>query len=278
MILVVSLNPALDVTHHVAGVDWSGMNRPRQVTAVPGGKGLNVARTLRALGSDVLVAGLAGGVTGEAVSTGLDEAGVASRFTPVAGETRRTFAVVDLASHDTALFNEPGPAVSAAEYAELLVRDEESLACCGSARPGARRSPSRTSPSWPPRWAGRWRAWPPPRPPLRSCGRRARARWWCRSAVTACSRSPGTGPGARRRRRGWRATPPGRATPWSPGWRRGWCSAGRGRNGCGTRPRSAPPAWRRRPRGSSPPRTTGGPWPGPGSPNGGRPDAGRQHG
>jgi len=132
MILVVSLNPALDVTHHVAGVDWSGVNRPRQVTAVPGGKGLNVARTLRALGSDVLVAGLAGGVTGEAVSTGLDEAGVASRFTPVAGETRRTFAVVDLASHDTALFNEPGPAVSAAEYAEFLVLYEESLAWCAA--------------------------------------------------------------------------------------------------------------------------------------------------
>ena len=27
MILAVSLNPALDVTHHVAGVDWSGVNR-----------------------------------------------------------------------------------------------------------------------------------------------------------------------------------------------------------------------------------------------------------
>src|SRR6266516_1634698 len=132
MILVVSLNPALDVTHHVAGVDWSGVNRPRQVTAVPGGKGLNVARTLRDLGSDVLVAGLAGGVTGEAVSTGLDQAGVQSRFTPVAGETRRTFAVVDLASHDTALFNEPGPAVSAAEYAEFLVLYEESLAWCAA--------------------------------------------------------------------------------------------------------------------------------------------------
>jgi 1-phosphofructokinase family hexose kinase len=127
MILVVSLNPALDVTHHVAGVDWSGVNRPRQVAVAPGGKGLNVARTLHALGSDVLVVGLAGGVTGEAVSTGLDEAGVQSRFTPVAGQTRRTFAVVDTTRHDTALFNEPGPPVSAGEYAEFLVLYEESL-------------------------------------------------------------------------------------------------------------------------------------------------------
>jgi tagatose 6-phosphate kinase len=132
MILVVSLNPALDVTHHVPGVDWSGVNRPRQVTVAPGGKGLNVARTLRALGCDVLVAGLAGGVTGEAVTTGLDEAGVASRFTPVAGETRRTFAVVDTRNHDTALFNEPGPAVSVGEYHEFLVLYEESLAWCAA--------------------------------------------------------------------------------------------------------------------------------------------------
>jgi len=142
MILVVSLNPALDVTHHVAGVDWSGVNRPREVAVAPGGKGLNVARTLHALGSDVLVVGLAGGVTGEAVSTGLDEAGVPSRFTPVAGQTRRTFAVVDTTRHDTALFNEPGPAVSAGEYAGFLVLYEESLAWCdavvlsGSLPPG----------------------------------------------------------------------------------------------------------------------------------------------
>jgi 1-phosphofructokinase family hexose kinase len=142
MILVVSLNPALDVTHHVAGVDWSGVNRPREVAVAPGGKGLNVARTLHALGSDVLVVGLAGGVTGEAVSTGLDEAGVPCRFTPVAGQTRRTFAVVDTRRHDTASFNEPGPAVSAGEYAEFLVLYEESLAWCdgvvlsGSLPPG----------------------------------------------------------------------------------------------------------------------------------------------
>jgi len=132
MILAVSLNPALDVTHHVAGVDWSGVNRPRRVTVAPGGKALNVARTLRTLGCEVLVIGLAGGVTGEAVSTGLDEAGVASRFAPVAGETRRTFAVVDTRSHDTALFNEPGPTVSDGEYEAFLVLYEESLAWCSA--------------------------------------------------------------------------------------------------------------------------------------------------
>src|SRR5205823_3161151 len=113
--------PALDVTYHVAGVDWSGVNRPQQVSTAPGGKGLNVARTLRALGADVRVVGLAGGVTGEAVAAGLAAAGVPGSFTPIAGPTRRTFAVVDTSRHDTALFNEPGPVVTVGEYHEFLV-------------------------------------------------------------------------------------------------------------------------------------------------------------
>jgi 1-phosphofructokinase family hexose kinase len=142
MILVVSLNPALDITHHVAGVDWSGVNRPQRVSTAPGGKGLNVARTLHALGADVRVAGLAGGIVGEAVAAWLAAAGVAGTFAPIAGQTRRTFAVVDTASHDTALFNEPGPAVTAGEYQRFLVLYENSLAGCdavvlsGSLPPG----------------------------------------------------------------------------------------------------------------------------------------------
>ena len=132
MILVVALNPALDVTHHVPGVDWSGVNRPREVWARPGGKGVNVARTLLALGSDALVVGLAGGVTGEAVRAGLGEAGVPARFAGVAGETRRTFAVVDTRRHATALFNEPGPRVSDGEYHGFFVLYESALAGCSA--------------------------------------------------------------------------------------------------------------------------------------------------
>jgi tagatose 6-phosphate kinase len=120
VILVVCLNPALDITHHVPAVDWSGVNRPRAVDVRPGGKGLNVARTLLALGADVLVLGLAGGVTGGAVRSGLAELAVPSDLTPIAGETRRTFTVLDQSRHTTALFNEPGPTVAAAEFQAFL--------------------------------------------------------------------------------------------------------------------------------------------------------------
>ena len=36
MILVVCLNPALDVTHYVPAVDWAGVNRPAAVYSRPG--------------------------------------------------------------------------------------------------------------------------------------------------------------------------------------------------------------------------------------------------
>jgi tagatose 6-phosphate kinase len=127
LILIVALNPALDITHHVPSVDWSGVNRPAAVAARPGGKGLNVARTLRAIGAQVQVVGLAGGVTGEAVRSALSDLAIPAAFTPVRAETRRTFAVVDSDRGRTALFNEPGPAVEAGEYEEFSVTYKTAL-------------------------------------------------------------------------------------------------------------------------------------------------------
>jgi tagatose 6-phosphate kinase len=97
------------------------------VHARPGGKGLNVARTLRALGVDVLVVGLAGGITGAGVEAALAELGIPAAFTRIAGETRRTFTVVD-GGGVAASFHEPGPGVGAAEFAEFRVRYERVLA------------------------------------------------------------------------------------------------------------------------------------------------------
>ena len=132
MIGVVCLNPALDITHHVAAVDWAGVNRPSAVYARPGGKGLNVARTLRAIGAEVLVMGLTGGVTGTGVESALSELLVPTAFTRISGETRRTFAVVDGRTGGSALFNEPGPRVGVAEFGEFSVAYERALAGCAA--------------------------------------------------------------------------------------------------------------------------------------------------
>jgi tagatose 6-phosphate kinase len=127
VILVVALNPALDITHEVDNVEWAGVNRPSAVRASPGGKGLNVARILREIGADVCLVGLAGGHTGDVLAGALGAAGVQAAFVRIAGETRRTFAVVDTRREETAIFNEPGPVVSDAEYAALLDSYAEAL-------------------------------------------------------------------------------------------------------------------------------------------------------
>jgi len=108
----------------------------------PGGKGLNVARTLHALGVDVLAMGLSGGVTGARVEAALAGLGLPAVFTRVSGETRRTFTVVDGASGAAAGFHEPGPRLNGEECAEFCVKYAKALdgsaavALSGSLPPG----------------------------------------------------------------------------------------------------------------------------------------------
>jgi tagatose 6-phosphate kinase len=104
------------------------VNRADAVHARPGGKGLNVARTLDALGQSVMLTGLAGGLTGQVVGDGLAGTGIRVELTPIAGETRRTFTVSDTTHGRTALFNEPGPAVTASEYEQFFAGYQEALA------------------------------------------------------------------------------------------------------------------------------------------------------
>src|SRR4030088_917369 len=95
VILTVTLNLALDVTYRVPAVNLHAANRVSAVAVHAGGKGVNVARILQELGHSVVVSGLVGGWTGDAVIADLDAAGIESALVPIAGETRRTLAVVD---------------------------------------------------------------------------------------------------------------------------------------------------------------------------------------
>jgi fructose-1-phosphate kinase PfkB-like protein len=116
VIVTVTLNPALDLTYRVDALIPHTTIRVRSVTERPGGKGLNVARVLHALHEPVLATGLLGGPTGARVRDLLAaEHAVAADFVPIAAETRRTIAVLD--DRDATLFNEPGPRVTAPEWA-----------------------------------------------------------------------------------------------------------------------------------------------------------------
>ncbi|WP_053657987.1 1-phosphofructokinase family hexose kinase [Streptomyces sp. MMG1121] len=143
MILTVTLNTALDLTYRVRSLRPHASHRVSEVVERPGGKGVNVARVLAALGHEVTVAGFAGGATGRAIRERLaDTPALTDALLPVAGATRRTIAVVDELSGETTQLNEPGPQIEPAEWGTFLDRYAELLpsasavALCGSLPPG----------------------------------------------------------------------------------------------------------------------------------------------
>ncbi|MGF1426607.1 1-phosphofructokinase family hexose kinase [Kitasatospora sp. LaBMicrA B282] len=125
MILTVTLNAALDLTHRVDRLRPHASNRVRSVAARAGGKGVNVSRVLHALGHQTVVTGLAGGPTGAAVRRDLAAAGIADELVPITGESRRTVAVFDEQQGDTTVLLEPGPMVTGAEWERFLDRFEQ---------------------------------------------------------------------------------------------------------------------------------------------------------
>ncbi|SHI18106.1 pfkB family carbohydrate kinase [Streptomyces sp. 3214.6] len=83
MILTVTLNTALDVTYRVPALRPHASHRVTEVRERPGGKGLNVARVLAALGHEVTVTGFVGGATGRVVQDQLTgTAGVSDALLP----------------------------------------------------------------------------------------------------------------------------------------------------------------------------------------------------
>ncbi|WP_328362341.1 1-phosphofructokinase family hexose kinase [Streptomyces sp. NBC_00445] len=143
MILTVTLNTALDITYRVRALRPHTSHRVSEVTERPGGKGLNVARVLAALGHEVTVTGFTGGATGRVVQDRLTTTpGLVDALVPISGPTRRTIAVVDEQTGDTTQLNEPGPVITPAEWSafqeayEDLLPSASAVALCGSLPPG----------------------------------------------------------------------------------------------------------------------------------------------
>ncbi|MFJ4243395.1 1-phosphofructokinase family hexose kinase [Streptomyces iakyrus] len=143
MILTVTLNTALDITYRVRSLRPHASHRVSEVTERPGGKGVNVARVLAALGHEVTVTGFTGGATGRVVQEKLAAVpGVVDALVPLSGATRRTVAVVDERTGDTTQLNEPGPTVTPTEWSafqeayETLLASASMVALCGSLPPG----------------------------------------------------------------------------------------------------------------------------------------------
>jgi len=141
--VIVTPNPAVDVTYTVDRQILGETLRVRDVRRVPGGKGLNVARVLESLGRDVVALQPLGGDAGRWMAGAITELGLPSVHCDVEGETRTTVAVVDGAMHPT-LLAEPGQGLTSHEWTRLAAALAETanrgdwVVIAGSFPPGSR--------------------------------------------------------------------------------------------------------------------------------------------
>jgi 1-phosphofructokinase family hexose kinase len=115
MIITVTLNAAIDKTLAVPNFRLGRRHRAVEQTAMAGGKGVNVARALRALGQPVIATGVAGGPTGTRIVEHLTEEGILNDFVRIREESRTSTAVVDPTNGEQTEINEHGPLVSEQE-------------------------------------------------------------------------------------------------------------------------------------------------------------------
>src|SRR3712207_5993384 len=124
MILTVTLNAAVARTLVVPSLTLGHRHRAPESMTLAGGKGVNVARSLRTLDVPVLAAGFAGGRNGDAIRDGLSEAAIPFDLVEIEGHSRPSPAIVDPMGGTQTKINGCGPEVTPAEGREFSKRLE----------------------------------------------------------------------------------------------------------------------------------------------------------
>ncbi len=122
MIITVTLNAAIDKSLSVPNFRLGRRHRTVDQGTMAGGKGVNVARTLKTLGQPVIATGFAGGATGTHIVEQLTEESILNDFVRIREESRTNFAVLDPTNGEQTEINERGPAVTEKEVE--LFRDK----------------------------------------------------------------------------------------------------------------------------------------------------------
>ena len=119
MIVTVTMNPAIDKTVDVETFVHGGLNRVKHIVMDAGGKGINVSKTIKALGGDSIATGFLGGNNGNTIVNMLASDEINAEFMTVEGETRINTKIVESDGTVTEL-NEAGPEISEEEQKMLV--------------------------------------------------------------------------------------------------------------------------------------------------------------
>ena len=142
MILTVTLNAAIDKRYVVEGFRTGEVNRVKECTYVPGGKGLNVSKPASIYGAEVVATGFAGGHAGAYIEDALKPFGIRSAFYHVDAESRSCINIWDEVNHVQTEFLEPGFTVTEEQFQGFLkkfrnlVKQADVIAMSGSVPKG----------------------------------------------------------------------------------------------------------------------------------------------
>ncbi|WP_191560363.1 1-phosphofructokinase [Metabacillus idriensis] len=117
MIYTCTLNPSIDYVVKVNNFKEGHLNRTESANVYPGGKGINVSRVLKRLGTENTALGFAGGFTGQFIKEFLSSEGITHDFIDVSDLTRIN---VKLKSNEETEINGQGPVITEEQKSKLL--------------------------------------------------------------------------------------------------------------------------------------------------------------
>ncbi|KQL45850.1 fructose-1-phosphate kinase [Brevibacillus choshinensis] len=119
MLVTVTLNAAIDKTYRLPKLIPGQLHRTQEQLSLPGGKGINVARVARTLGTDVIATGFVAGHNGRFIAEGCAKMGIAPAFVETEGESRCCLTFLDEESGEVTEVLEQGPVVSDRAFEQL---------------------------------------------------------------------------------------------------------------------------------------------------------------
>ncbi|MEN0069483.1 MAG: hexose kinase [Propionicimonas sp.] len=131
MIATLTLNPAIDLTVLVSGLNLGMSHRVGPHRSRAGGKGVNVARVLHGQRIPALVLAPVGGEPGSQFAAELQTAGIPHTLVAAAADTRLSTSVFETDTGRATLFNEHGSPLAESTVAALrdAIRDLADVSC-----------------------------------------------------------------------------------------------------------------------------------------------------
>lgn len=125
MITTVTLNPAIDRTVVIDTFEFGAVNRVQSVREDMGGKGINVARILKSLGSESRAIGYIGRQNLGHVHNLLERDNIQTDFVEIDAATRTNTKLIEMASRTTTDINEAGFSVGPEEIKAIEQKIDE---------------------------------------------------------------------------------------------------------------------------------------------------------